>query len=412
MSVLSLEEVYVDSHLCAIDDIDEDGSIEIARALVFTVELYKGDKKLWANRISIKKAPQELPKTTEERFVPETTIGEVLTKVLFADINGDNLKEVVVGRADGILVALNLDGKKIWARDLGYFVSNVVAKDVNNDNKEELAVITGDGKLFLLDGSGKKIWVKTYPREYAANDVLIMDVNGDGKDEVLIGMKDGAVLGFDLKGKKVYENRLLNAEVLFLRATDFDLDGKDELLIATDNGHIIVFKPEGDILGSKKLESKIISLSILDINNDKYPEIMASDIDGAVLIFNLKETIGEKSAGREIFYDIDEDGVREKIIRYWKRVSILKGGKEIWGHEYKRWVSAIDVGDINNDGKSEVVVAGLDKFVRIYSLEKGLLASIKTTRAPLSLLSSDFDNDGKVELIVFGEREVRIFRGM
>ena len=327
-----------------------------------------------------------------------------------ADINADGKEEIIFGRADGILVCLNEKGKTIWVKDLGHYIAGLSCGDINGDEKLEIAVITGDGKIFSLKDSGKRIWVKEYPREYAANDVILLDINNNDKEEILVAMKDGVVLGFDDKGNKVFEKQLLKESILHLKAGDLNDDREFELVLGGDNGTFMITDLSGKTLLQEKFSSKIIALGIFDINRDGYPEIIASDWDGTIKIMNFKGIITEKKAGREILADINGDGEKERIVRYWKKVIIYKEDKEIWSEEYARWVSAIDANDITGDGKSEIIIGDLDKVVRIYNGNKDLLTAFRTLRAPFSIYSSDFDKDGRKEIIVIGEREIRIYR--
>jgi len=406
---LNITEIFIDADLGSWGDIDGDGEKEQIYATIFAIEAYKKGKRLWNKRLEAKKAPRELPRT-EERMLPETRIGEIITKISAIDLTNNGKDEILVGRADGILGALDGRGKTLWAVDLGDYIRGFVCEDVNKDGKPEIVVITGHGVVFLLNARGKKVWSREYPREYAPNDVCVGDINNDKRDEIVLAMKDGTLIIINNKGKVIKELHILREPVTHIKILDFNQDDRNEIIACGEGGSLVILDQDGVELERYSYNSRLINLSVFDVNNDGYPEIIAGDWEGALKIINNQGIITQREARREIEDDIDDDGQLEKIVRYWKKIIVTKGNKELWAEEYARWVSAIEVSDINGDGKKEILVGALDKVFRIYSVTGELLWATRTLRSPFSILAEDIDDDNMREIIIVGERELRIYK--
>jgi len=403
---IRVNDVFIDADLGAWHDIDGDGMIEQVYASVFNLQLFKGGKLIWSKEIDARKKIRELNKTEEMRF--ETEIGNILTKVRIFDLNLDGKKEIIVGRADGLLAALDFKGNTLWSTDLVNYIISFDIADINGDNKPEIIVITGSGTVVLLNHKGRKIWARNYPREYGPNDVKIYS---DG-DEYLIalGMKNGGLLVLDKKGNEKKTFYPMHESIRVIGIGDLTGNGSSEFILGGDKGGVAILDNNGEIRSLQRFDSEIIQLSLYDLNNDGKLEVIAGDWNGSVKIMNIEGTLLTHDSLIELQDDIDHDGEIEKITRYWKRVTVMKKGIKYWEKEFGRWVSAIDVFDIDDDGKKEVIVGGLDKMLRIFNYKGELLWQKRLLRAPLCILAKDFDSDGSTEILSIGEKELRILK--
>lgn len=403
---LSLDEVFIDADLGVHSDIDSDNIVEKIYASVFQINLFKMDKLIWSREINARKEIRELKKTEELELRSE--IGSILTKLRVKDLDNDGKEEIIIGRADGILAAINYKGETLWSADLLDYIVSFDIADVNADGKQEIAVVTAGGLVILLNNEGRKIWVKRYPRDYAPNDLKIIDI--DSNYLIALAMKDGSVVLLDRKSEKKKSLYPLREPLRIMKVADFTGDGSKDIILGGEIGSLSIIDIEGKIIESEKFSSEIIHISASDINNDGRIEIIGSDWEGSVRIFNRDKKLFLREPKTEIKADIDGDGKLERVTKYWKRITVFRDNTKLWEDEFKRWISAMDVRDINNDGKQEIIIGCLDKLLRIYSSEGKLLWYKKLLRAPLSLLTEDIDNDNHVELVTIGEGELRVFK--
>jgi len=276
---------------------------------------------------------------------------------------------------------------------------NVAAGDLDGDGKDDLVMLADKTYIYYgKDGSAKDHAKK--PAEIAASgdDVAIGDVNKDGiKDlalnqradvRVLLGKKGG---GFDadkpivLKGDNVSD----------IAIADFDGDGMDDVVMTNfgsgnDAQKSFVYYSDGkDFSSREKLEIPTFGASAVsagDINGDGKPEIVVSN-------------------QRINYYHALQSCV------FWN-----EGGKFAFGHRTQldtQGSTSNCIGDVNNDGKPDVVFFNLEGFyrdgpaytrvywgdgTRNYSPLRAL--DIVPTHYVTGVGHADLDDDGDVELIL------------
>jgi len=116
--------------------------------------------------------------------------------------------------------------------------------------------------------------------------------------------------------------------------------------------------------------------------------------------------------------DIDNDGKLEVVVGSWdNKIYALNGenGSLLWSYTTGRWVySSPSLGDIDNDGKLEVVVGSWDGKIYALNGEDGSLLWSYTTGSYVSSSPSlgDIDNDGKLEVVVgSGDKKIYALNG-
>lgn len=82
--------------------------------------------------------------------------------VVVLDVDNDGFEEVVLGRADGSLLAITVapadgDARIGWTFQLGAAVEALGAADVDGDGYDELLVSTADGRALAVDGLGARL---------------------------------------------------------------------------------------------------------------------------------------------------------------------------------------------------------------------------------------------------------------
>jgi outer membrane protein assembly factor BamB len=117
-----------------------------------------------------------------------------------ADIDKDNIKEVIIGDYDGILYCLNgTNGTVKWTYNYmfgdypGYVGAPTTIGDINSDGKYEIAFINYY-KLGILNNDGTLLWDYDMP-EYSTSfrGVVFADMNNDKNLDVVFGNSAGFV---------------------------------------------------------------------------------------------------------------------------------------------------------------------------------------------------------------------------
>ncbi len=156
------------------------------------------------------------------------------------------------------------------------------------------------------------------------------------------------------------------AQPLFcLLAGDPDRDGQDELLLGRlDN--LVVLQDKGQPRLKLDVGGLPVSLALGDVAGDEEEEIAVASMDVAenVYLFDLagrllwKRPFDDNRCARVAIGDLNGDGKGEVVVGSGNTVYALSGaGKELWQANFGGpRVAGLAVGDINGDEKAEVVV--------------------------------------------------------
>lgn len=187
--------------------------------------------------------------------------------------------------------------------------------------------------------------------------VKVVDLNRDGKNEIILGtgQESGETTAyfylFNTDGTKITKKIVSQSECNKSSFThnfaiyDLDKDGLDEVISAYCGGGEII-RYDVDKRLSKITARKLYQLSgsgeesiIADVDNDGKNELVLSTRGD-----NHSEKIGSKHLGHVLLYKIDENGEIHKTLL-------------VDFNEDKAESSWLAVGDADNDGKNEIILA-------------------------------------------------------
>ena len=283
---------------------------------------------------------------------------------------------------------------------------SIAAGDFNGDGKPDLAFYGTPSELVILFNQGEGKFdnasakrINTGEAVESQSALTVGDMNRDGRDDLILLAENELILVYQgVKGKFSEPERLPHTAVSprILRAEDLDGDGGDDLVML-DGGHDdpirVRFSAAGGKLGPEQrfhVETPR-AIAFAEIDGRPGQELLAiENQSGRAKVFTLDE------AGS------DDSGQRGRLIVY----PLPRGNDR---------GRSLAVGDIDGDGKTDVVVsdpANAQFLVHRQSGKSGLdsgqtfpgLVGGRTVKL------ADLDGDGKADVLVHSEQEKQIGR--
>jgi len=226
----------------------------------------------------------------ENKIKWKTTLDNPVYSVEALDVNNDGSLEIIALANEYLEAAnvyvLNSNGIVIWnySIDEGIYHASentISVVDLNNDNKLEIVVATYKKGIIALDHNGNMMW--NYPTEKLVNSVHISDLNGDDRPEIIFSSNPYLYL-LDSSGN-LKSKININGSALIIQANDLENDGFREVVLGTNN-MIQVIGWDGVMKGFWSIERDVgtLSMYLLDLDNDGRKEIIAGyGWDGARL---------------------------------------------------------------------------------------------------------------------------------
>jgi LruC domain-containing protein/uncharacterized repeat protein (TIGR01451 family) len=358
-------------------DIDNDYKLEIL--------IGSYDKKFHAYKMNGTEAPG----------FPITTGGFVRsTAAVFVNPNGSRV--ITFGSDDGKLYAVDKNGASLpgFPKQTPKAIkSSPVITDLNGDGQKEIVVLSGDGKVYAYSFNGNS--VAGFPSQVQTTEdnfgnVIIMpslaaaDLDGNGTTEIIIGTLDKnlKVLNSDgsVRFTKTLDSAVYSSPIIAkINSTTY------RIIVTTAGGTIYVYDNTGTLVNSKNLGSGFISSpAIADLDQDGVPKLITATVDGT--IYKLDATnltvIWEIPTGQQIYSspvlaDIDGDNYLDVVYggQSGYLIPLTRDGGLVDDTTiaalgpFDSWIiSSCAVGDIDRDGKIDLVAASMDKTIKAFNL--------------------------------------------
>lgn len=354
-----------------IGDADNDGKNEILTTGCpdSRLDLFKQSGDGWTSRTLISNLAQHVP-----------GMGLVVKVV---DINGDGVNEVILGTGqegagNAIFYLFQTDGEKITRQQMcrpewneSGFTHNLATYDLDKDGVlEVVSAYCGHGEVIRYDIEKDLSGIasrKIYNLSGSGEESLIVDVDNDGAVEYVTsngfraGKARAEIFEFGPDGELITPPRLVlegfDGQPCFytsLMVGDVDNDGKNELIVgwkreqqknlATVLGYRVgetverayTFDYETEDLDMAYFEKM---MAVADADNDGKKDLIVSTRGD-----NVSEFITSRHLGHVFQYQVQADG---KI----KKERLLNFNE---AYAESSWLA---VGDADNDGRNEIVLA-------------------------------------------------------
>jgi outer membrane protein assembly factor BamB len=346
----------------AVADIDGDGKQEIVISNEDTIRAFEGNgDRIWTYR-----------GITAAKNTP--TIG---------DVDGDGEQEVVVETHDSKLYILDAaTGDYEWDYTADeIIVSPPIVADIDGDGKQE--IVFGDGyylsedrHIYALNGDTRDELWKVTPGGHNIWQAMA-DVDGDGKQEI-IGVNGDGVFALNAEsGSMLWQKEYRNA-VCLPAIADLDNDGELEIAFGT-------WYYEG--FGGT--------------NRSYVVDAATGDLEW---YYDLNDWPGQSSAG-----DVDGDGVLEVVFNTLNQDIYCLDRYDMWvyprdGNGAARAnhyiISAVAIADVDGDNNLEIIVGSTEGYLDIFSGSGSLERRYNLGGIVENPAIGDVDDDGKAEIVV------------
>jgi tetratricopeptide (TPR) repeat protein len=126
-----------------------------------------------------------------------------------------------------------------WNSKLGCDIRDIKLADIDSDELDEVLVACASGRLYALDNNGGVSWV--YPLDGAPNELYLKDVDDDNVSDILIPCESGSVYLLDLGGNFKWRE-YAGAPALMAAAGDMNNDNSKEVVVLTDEPKIKAYR--------------------------------------------------------------------------------------------------------------------------------------------------------------------------
>lgn len=288
-------------------------------------------------------------------------------KPLLADINADKYVDLVVTKSNGTLAAIDGRSRRRLWQSSGIVLDHsfpATAADLNDDGNDDLVALTADAHLVAIDGlHGAEIWTSPFFESKIIGPPVVGRFDRNDSPDVAVISADGKLeIGYSRIFKPEWvEVKMGLVSQAPLSTADLNNDGCNEILIGTDRGLVLIFDGAerrlagtvdvnlslNKLKGSYNEDNQIrYPVGVADLNGDQRPDLVVSSMQGNLVTIDISERTPEgKIKARELWWS-----------------ALAPAGTPVTEFNYP-----FSLGDVDGDGRSDVVVVGADSSLQAFS---------------------------------------------
>ncbi len=205
------------------------------------------------------------------------------------DLNGDNVREIVVGDDLGQVVCLNNIGKVLWSfrlpdvSEAERYVRGL--DDVSlGDGRHAVAAANYGGQVVLLNGDGQPLWSVSFRQRLRR--LRAYDLDGDGVAEVILGGEYGQIEALDSRsGQRLWQDTV-GSRVTEMREAVLENEVGQSVVVGTKAGKLFGFNADGDQIFQASLGTRVQEIVAVDLDADGGMEVIAGGESGRLALFD------------------------------------------------------------------------------------------------------------------------------
>ena len=296
-----------------------------------------------------------------------------------------------------------------WKPQAGYVDASPAVGDLDGDGVQDLVLAATSGRVAAIDANGREKWAFD-ARETISNPPTL----AGQPPRVYVMTNPGKIICLSAEtGARIWDFKMpadFPWGMTALAAADVNGDGRVELIAADRGGHLVCLADDGDVLWQTTHKSGFNTApAVADLDGDGQPEILLGAAAMPLVCFSNKGKElwhargGAPAASSPVVYDVNGDGVAEILLGEGDGLSAYDaGGVRKWHYAMKGQVhDAIAVGDVDKDGRLDIVIVDLRGKVACLSGAGELKWSADVReRSRRSPAIADIDGDMKPEVIV------------
>ncbi len=271
----------------------------------------------------------------ELSILQEIPFSQWVRCISIKDLNNDGNGELVVGSGDNSLRIFQFNGidyNEIFHFQFDDFVDACVIEDITGDGDYEIIVGSWDKTLKIF--SSKDLifeLLKQTNFDYGIQKIMVQDINLNDRKEIILLLKGGGIKviegeSFEELWEFKISTKINDCAIGILDETEYPM-----ILIGGDDQKLYFFNTFGELICTKIYENRITSLLVDDINNNGLNEIILSTGQDNLMVF-----------------EFSDDNV------------LIENMKLRWKNRIHGVVLHLELNDINNDYKKELLYAGYD----------------------------------------------------
>jgi len=317
---------------------------------------------------------------TELPGFPADIGGSIRNSVAVADVNGDEVLDIIVTKRDGHeIVAIDGNGDDLFGFESDeYLLANPIVVDVDgNGAMEVIAVSMTTGRVFVLNSDGSNFGTFPIPIGHEVrSSPAVGDLDGDGHLEIVVvsNAEGGAVhaistaTAVELSGwPYISGSRSVKGPII----ADIDADGHPNVLVGFDSGRVAAIANDGSETFVKEVGSAIkTSIVTGNLDQDGKTEMVFISDDGFLHVLNeqgddfdgFPVDIGAGTESTPVLADLNGNGTVDVIFGdedgYLQLIDIDGSSFPIFPldlHRNLRYGAAL--GDLDQDSDIEIVIS-------------------------------------------------------